>query len=88
MAEKFIGYTIGLMAGRFGENSAPFMAKVEVSEARGGKIRLQVLSGRTLGIIPHTECLISREAYEDHDVLSSVSNAVWMLSKCGFEAGL
>ena len=82
MAEKFIGYSIGLEAASASSIDRG-MVKVRVTRVSASKLKLYVVSGRTLARMPGTAYL-SRDEYENMPAMSSTEFAVKALALCGW----
>ena len=82
MAKKFIGYSIGLEA-TSASSSSWKMVKVGVARVSANKIKLYVVSGRTLARMPGTACL-SQDEYENMPAMDSTEFAVKALALCGW----
>ena len=82
MAGKFIGYSIGLEA-TSASSSSWKMVKVGVTRVSANKIKLYVVSGRTLARMPGTACL-SQDEYENMPAMDSTEFAVKALALCGW----
>ena len=82
MAEKFIGYSIGLEA-TSASSSSWKMVKVGVTRVSANKIKLYVVSGHNLASMPGTACL-SQDEYENMPAMDSTEFAVKALALCGW----
>ena len=82
MAEKFIGYSIGLEATSSSRSSWK-MVKVEVTRLSADKLKLSVVSGRNLASMPGTAYL-SQDKYENMPAMDSTEFAVKALALCGW----
>ena len=82
MTGKFIGYSIGLEATNASSDSWK-MVKVEVTRVSANKLKLSVVSGRTLARMPGTACL-TQDEYENMPAMNSAEFAVKALALCGW----
>ena len=82
MAEKFIGYSIGLEATSASSDSWK-MVKVEVTRVSADKIKLSAVSGRNLARMPGTSYL-TQDEYENMPAMRSAEFAVKALALCGW----
>ena len=82
MAEKFIGYSIGLEATSASSDSWK-MVKVEVARVSADKIKLSAVSGRNLANMPGA-AFLTQDEYENMPEMNSAEFAVKALALCGW----
>lgn len=80
--DEFIGYSVGLDCFVGGKIR---VVKVEFSRTAAGNVKLSVVSGHSLELIPgRWTTYMGFEAYQDRPT-NKVDQAVWALSKLGLK---